>query len=257
MRWLDVAGPPGCGKSTLCYPIWGDKSVGWDGRNPPAYWRHFIDELTNLMVLVQDHPSIEAVLRMNDRSAKKMATVERMQRDDVFIQTGLVQRILGFGWRLVDLDRDVNLIRRALWLMPVSVGVVFLTADLETILKRNKDRENDPATAHENRSYQVPLMLPAIEVAKEVLRERGVPVLELDVQNQSIDDARQQLVAFAAQGACDAASARFGCEVEILSLPPWWRRPRGRGALPMAYPGQIGRADAGGPHDRQVERVAG
>lgn len=218
MKWLDVAGPPGCGKSTLAYPIWADKSVGWDGQAPPTDWKPFLEEIDTLMRFVSDHPSFGAVVRMNVRSIRKMGTVERMQRDDVFIQTGLVQRILGFGWRLTDLQRDVNLIRRAMWLMPVSVGVVFLEADLDTILARNKARESNPATAHENRSYQVPLMLPAIEVAKEVLFERGVPVLELDVQRQSIDEARQQLLEFAAKGIGNAAPPRSGGEVEVLQF---------------------------------------
>jgi hypothetical protein len=151
------------------------------------------------MNLTSDHPSFQAVVRMNERSVKKMATVERMQDDRVFIQTGLVQRILGFGWRLADMKRDVNLIRRSLWLMPASVGVAFLEADLDTILQRNRQRETVAATAHENRSYQVPLMLPAIAIAKEVLRERGVPVVEIDVDRQSIDDARKQLLDFADQ----------------------------------------------------------
>jgi hypothetical protein len=216
VRWLDVAGPPGCGKSTLCYPVWGDKSVTWDGQPLPVHWQPFLTELNNQMRLVRDHPSFEAVVRMNSRSAGKMATVERMQRNDVFIQTGWVQRILGFGWRLVDLKRDVNLIRPALWLMPVSVGVVFLEADLKTILERNVARESVAATSHENRSYQVPLMLPAIRVAKEVLRERGVPVLELDVQHQSIEAARERMLEFAAQGAAQPAAARPGGEVSPL-----------------------------------------
>lgn len=222
MRWLDVAGPPGCGKSTLCYPIWGDKSVGWDGRLPPASWQPFIDEMTDLMALVRDHPSFTAVLRMNDRSLKKMATVSRMQRPDVFIQTGLVQRVLGFGWRLVDLKRDVNLIRRAMKLMPVSVGVAFLTADMDTILQRNRDREKNPATAHENRSYQVPLMLPAIEVAREVLLGRGCPVLDIDTA-RPVEDTRRELLDFAGRESGHAAASGFGCEVEVLSPPHWWR----------------------------------
>jgi hypothetical protein len=235
MRWVDVAGPPGSGKSSLCYPLWGERSVTWDGHLPPAYWKPFLDEITNLCLLVQDHPSFEAVLRMNDRSAKKMATVERMPATprylvnydttvDCFVQTGLVQRILGFGWRLHHLNRDVNLIRRALWLMPVSVGVVFLEADTETITARNKARELNPVTAHENRSFQVPHMLPAIAIAKEVLNERGVPVLTLDVQHQSIDAARKQLLDFAHGPTCDAAALRSGCESETVSVPPqWWR----------------------------------
>jgi hypothetical protein len=207
MKFLDVAGPPGCGKSTLCYPVWGDKSVTWDGGPLPVEWSAFFEEVSTLFGLVQDHPSFQAVLRMNERSAKKMATVYRMQRDDVFIQTGFVQRILGFGWRLQDMGRDINLIRRALWLMPVSVGVAFLEADLETILSRNKAREGVAATAHENRSYQVPLMLPSIELAKEVLRERGVAVSVIDVQHQSVDDARASLLMAAAGQPCDAKAA--------------------------------------------------
>lgn len=234
MHWVDVAGPPGCGKSTLCYPIWGDKSVGWDGLPPPASWKPFLDEMTKLMGFVRDHPSFEAVLRMNDRSAKKMATVSRMPDGFMrpgdrptfyspFIQTGLVQRILGFGWRLVHLQRDVNLIRDALMLMPVSVGVAFLEADLDTIFERNAAREKDPRTAHENRSFQVPLMLPAIKVAKEALRGRGVPVIEIDT-TQDIDTARRILVEFANQKPFDPAQGGPGGEVAAVSAPPvWWR----------------------------------
>ena len=221
MNWVDVAGPPGCGKSTLCYPVWGDKSVTWDGKPPPSYWKPFLDEVGHLMGLVQDHPSFQAVLRMNDRSIKKMATVERMNAPSgafpVFVQTGLVQRILGFGWRLVDLKRDVNLIRTALWRMPASTGVVFLEAGLECILARNRAREDVSATAHENRSYQVPLMLPAIQVAKEVLHERGIPVAGIDVQDQAVEAARAQLLDFAGQEPRHAA--QMGHRRQMAPVP--------------------------------------
>ena len=190
---------------------------------PPAHWAEFLNEVTKLMLLTRDHSSFDAVIRMNLRSVKKMATVARMQRDDVFIQTGLVQRVLGFGWRLFDMDRDVNLIRPALRLMPVSVGVAFLTADLETILQRNRDRERVKETAHENRSFQVPLMLPAIEVAKDELRKRGVPVIEIDT-GQPIDVARRQLTDFAEQTPFDTASDGRGGEMAVLQKPPvWWQ----------------------------------
>ena len=236
MNWVDVAGPPGCGKSTICYPVWGDKSVGWDGKLPPAYWKPFLDEITSLMQLVQDHPSIEAVLRMNDRSIKKMATVERMHDEQryilsldetvhAFIQTGLVQRILGFGWRLHEMGRDINLIRTALWRMPVSVGVAFLEADLQTLLDRNREREKNPQTRHENRSHQVPHMLAVIPLAKEVLQHRGIPWISIDVQTQSVEAARAQLLAFADQAPCHAASFRSGCEMETVRVvPPWFIR---------------------------------
>lgn len=224
MKWVDVCGAPGAGKSTVCYPVWGDKSVGWDGKLPPMYWKPFLEEITNLCVLVKDHPSFQAVLRMNDRSAKKMATVERMEHPGTFVQTGLVQRILGFGWRLEEMGRDINLIRRALWLMPVSVGVAFLEADLETLLARNRKREENPATRHENRSHQVPLMLASIALAKEVLNARGIPVITIDVAGQSVDAAREALLRFAAGPACDAAALGRSPEGALLQAPPpWWR----------------------------------
>ena len=225
MRFCDVSGPPGAGKSSLCYPIFGDKSIVWDGLPPPASWRLFLDEITTLCTLVKDHASFQAVLRMNDRSAKKMAAVTRMQDDRTFVQTGFVQRVLGFGWRIQDMGGDINLIRRALWVTPVSVGVAFLEADVETILQRNRDREKNPATAHENRSAQVPLMLPSIALAKEVLRGRGVPVMDIDVQHQPIDDARAQLIAFADQEPCDVAQMGHCDQVAAYAAPPpWWRQ---------------------------------
>jgi hypothetical protein len=35
-----------------------------------------------------------------------MATVERMKDERTFVQTGLVQRILGFGWRLQQMGTE-------------------------------------------------------------------------------------------------------------------------------------------------------
>jgi hypothetical protein len=229
LKWVDCAAPPGAGKSTLCYPVWSDKSVTWDGGPLPDEWLPFLKEVVKLFGLVSDHPTYSAVLRMCDRSAKKMATVYRMpakklprgpeMSDDpavasklgpltwteqVFIQTGWMQRLLGFGWRLHQMNRDINLIRPALELMPVSVGVAFLEADLGTLLQRNRDREKVPATQHENRSFQVLHMLACTPLATQVMRERGVPVIEIDVQHQSIDAARQQLLDFAYAGACYA-----------------------------------------------------
>jgi len=119
---------------------------------------------------------------------------------------------------------DVNLIRPFFWRMPVSIGVVFLEADDETVIARNKARKEVAATAHEDRAYQVPLMREPIRIAKEVLRERGIPVLELDVQHQPQDVARAKLLEFADQGVCHAASLRSCCKDEVLSVGPWWQR---------------------------------
>jgi hypothetical protein len=235
MHWLDIAGPPGAGKSTLCNTICHEHSIQWDGKLPPAYWRPFLDEMTALFGLIRGHWSFVPAVRMNNRSARKMATVERMAgqivppndltegRSVPYIQTGLVQRGLGFGWRLNQMGADINLIRPFFWRMPVSIGVVFLEADDETVIARNKARLKVAATAHEDRSFMVPLMREPIRIAKEVLRERGIPILELDVQHQPIDAARERLLAFADHPPCHAAQDGSCGEMALLQAPPpWW-----------------------------------
>jgi hypothetical protein len=234
MNWLDVAGCPGAGKSTICDPIWHHKAIDWDGKLPPSSWRPFLDEMTTLFGLIRGHWSFAPAVRMNNRSVRKMATVARMNDDQYlmgddqiatlipYIQTGLVQRGLGFGWRLNQMGADVNLIRRYFWLMPVSIGVAFLEADDATIIARNNARKQVAATAHEDRAFMVPLMREPIRIAKEVLHERGVPGLELDVQSQTPDEARGHLLAFADNPPCDASALGFGCETPLLSPPPWW-----------------------------------
>jgi hypothetical protein len=236
MQWLDVAGCPGAGKSTICDPLWHHKAIDWDGKLPPSSWRPFLDEMTTLFGLIRGHWSFVPAVRMNNRSVRKMATVARMANDGAemidgggpglafgpYIQTGLVQRGLGFGWRLNQMGADVNLIRRFFWLMPVSIGVAFLEADNATIIARNNARKQVAATAHEDRAFMVPLMREPIRIAKEVLRERGVPVLEVDVQSQTPDEARHHLLAFADNPPRHPSALGFGGETPLLSPPAWW-----------------------------------
>lgn len=226
MRWVDVAGAPGSGKSTICYPIWGDKSVGWDGKLPPEHWMPFLDAVQGLFECIRGHWSFIPAYRMNNRSLRKMATVARMPTDPerpVFIQAGFVQRGLGFGWRLVDAGRDVNLIRPFFETMPVSVGVAFLECPEEVVIARNNARKLVPETAHEDRAYQVPLMREPIRIAKEVLRGRGVPILELDV-TQSIEQSRRVLVEFSNREPFDASQDGPLSQVAFLSPPDWVAR---------------------------------
>lgn len=203
VNFVDVAAAPGTGKSTLCDHFHHHRWPDWDGLPPPEEWKDFLAEVNRLVALVKDHKNcfgvgtLPAVIRMNERSLKKMATVTRINDTKPYIQTGFVQRGLGFGWRLVDMGGDLRETKCYYELMPVSIGVAFLKAGLTTIFERNEAREKVPTTAHENRSFQVPLMIPAIEYAKEVLAARGVPMIEIDVEHQTPDQSRKQLIEFA------------------------------------------------------------
>jgi hypothetical protein len=258
MQWLDVAGPPGVGKSALCDPIFGPHDVAPVDIAPPVEFHDFCNEVTRLLGLVRDHPSFVAAVRMNRRSMRKMAAVAQADytekwpdgfdlrlraggKHDLtigYIQTGFVQRGLGFGWRLVDMGKPVEELYHFFRLMPASLGVVFLEADEATLTERNKAREKVKETSHENRAFMAPLMAPAIEFAKEALRERGVPVKCISTTGD-IDAARAELVGFAEERARDfkphiktvrppyleprqPKASRHSGEAPVLSPPAWW-----------------------------------
>lgn len=222
MRWVDVCGAPGAGKSTLCDPLWGPHELPIDNRLPPAKWHDFLNEITRLFHLIRGHWSFHPAIRMNNRSVRKMATVARTESDRPYAQTGLVQRGLGFGWRLNELGYDLNELRHFYRLMPVSIGVAVTRCPQKVVVERNHAREKVKATAHENRDFMVPLMEPCIEIALEVLHDRGVPVTEIDT-TQPVDMAREQLSAFAGQESFDPEADGPGNQVEVLSSPPWWQ----------------------------------
>lgn len=223
MKWLDVCGPPGSGKSTLCDPIWGPHDLPIEDKLPPAKWHDFLNEITRLFHLIGQHPTLPAAIRMNNRSVRKIATVARVESPTVYIQTALVQRGLGFGWRLNHMGIDLNELRHFFRLMPVSIGVVFTQCPEEEVVRRNHLRETVKATAHENRDFMVPLMLPAIDIAKEVLLDRGVPIAEIDTSGHP-DMGRAQLRGLATQAPFDPEADGPGCQMAVLSPPPWWTR---------------------------------
>ena len=223
MHFVDVCGPPAVGKSTLCDKIWGPHDIPIDDTRSPAVWHDFLNEITRLFGVIHRHPSFTAAVRMNRRSVRKMAAVAAMEKHwpYPYIQTGFAQRGLGFGWRLVDMGKDINELYHFFRLMPVSIGVAMLHCDPEVVKQRNKDRESVPETAHENRSHMVDLMQPAIKLAEEVLNERKVPILKLDT-NGSADECRTRLVEFANSPPYEGPATGFGGKVPSVSTPAWW-----------------------------------
>jgi hypothetical protein len=184
MQWVDLFGPPGVGKSTLVDDLWPPRCIEYDGKGYPGEWQPFTECVAHLLSRVEHHTSYGACVSMISRSFRKMATVSRMQDDRIYIQTGLAQRGLGIGWRLKDQERIAEYYE----LMPVSLGVIMLTADVETIQRRNVERGKD-------RSHMVPLMVRPMAIAADVLRSRGVPFLELDTRNPVAENV-EQLIAF-------------------------------------------------------------
>jgi hypothetical protein len=221
MRWLDVCGPPGAGKSTLCDPL-SPHRFPIEERMPPIGWHDWLNEVTDLMRHVYippeepDHNRFVAAVRMNIRSSKKMAMVARKD-GDVYIQTGLVQRGLGFGWRLNYLGKDINILRHYFRLMPISIGVAVLVAPREVVEERNRERLKNPETAHENRDFMVELMEPGFRVLREEMSKRSVPLFEIDATDD-IEASREQLVAISKH---EPVVEGYDLDDDIVA-PAWW-----------------------------------
>lgn len=235
MKWVDVCGPPGVGKSTLCDPLWGPHDIPIEDIQHPSEWHDFCNEVTRLLGLVREHPSFVAAVRMNRRSLRKMAIVESSPPhadyrsfdyngnvyEKAYVQTGFVQRGLGFGWRLKDLGLPVEELEHFFRLMPVSIGVAFLECDPDTIRERNKARESVRETAHENRTHMVDGILETMDHAHEWLNARGVPTVTIRT-DQPIEDARRELLEFANGEACNAPPHGYSRQIPVLSTPSWW-----------------------------------
>jgi hypothetical protein len=230
MRWIDVCGAPGSGKSTLCDHIWHPHSIRWSGEPLPHQWDAWWGVSLELLEALKDHPTYPLLHGMTWRSLRKMQAVYWRRDEAVYIQTGLAQRGLGFGWRLQERGK-VALVRRFFAAMPVSLGVAIATCPNEVATVRNRKRTEVAATAHENRAHMVPLMMPVIEILKEEMAARNVAVREIDT-TKPIDDARWELLQFASERVAATAAARSGGEVEIVQGD---HGPGGRERLPVAH----------------------
>jgi hypothetical protein len=233
MQWVDVAGVPGAGKSTICNPLWPFRlRLGDDRDPPPVDWQPFIDEITRLLGLIRTHATSPTFGQLNRRVMRRMVAVaqtpERVRlwrdfgkvRQGPYLQTGFVQPGLSFAWRLNEVGADVDEIRRYLELMPVSLGVAFLEADEASLRDRNRSR-----TARQDYTLTIPLFTQAIRIAKEVLRARGVRVAEIDVQRQSIYESRAALVAFAAAARSRPSTMPvYSGQRGLGRAPVWWKR---------------------------------
>jgi hypothetical protein len=184
VRFIDVSGAPGTGKSALCDELWPPRCIEYDGLGYPGEWSRFLRCVDGLLAKIRKHPSYRAAESMTTRSFRKMATVSRIQSDKIYIQTGFAQRGLGIGWRL---DNPAD-IAEYFELMPVSLGVVFVTRAVKENPRRNVARGKD-------RSHMVPLMVEPQRIAIDVLKSRGVSVVELSTM-KPIQETKAELAEF-------------------------------------------------------------
>jgi hypothetical protein len=227
MNWVDVAGPPGSGKSTLCDPLWGPHIIPLTDALPPIAWHDFLNEMTRLFDVIQGHKSFISAVRMNRRTLRKMTAVHNTthvetKRYNPYIQAGFVQRGLGFGWRMTEMGIDIAELAHFFRLMPVSIGVVMLDVGDEENKRRNEARKLVPSTAHEDRSFMIPLMKPAIDLAEQLLKnERNVPFQRIET-SAPIEECRNKLLAFADKRCCHPKTIRLSSESSTLSPPVFW-----------------------------------
>lgn len=186
MRWLEISGPPGSGKSTIADAEWPPRAIRGDSDPYPQEWSEFLDCTERLLVKIRAHPTFARCRSMVTRAFRKMSVVHRTPGGRVYVQTGFAQRGLGIGWRLENTEDIAEYFR----LMPVSLGVAFLTADVDVVQKRNVERGKD-------RSHMVPFMVRPQEIAVDVLRSRGVPVTEISTMC-SVAETKARLAEFVA-----------------------------------------------------------
>jgi hypothetical protein len=177
MRWLDAAGAPGVGKSTL----FGDPPA-FSPVEPPASWRPFLDTAAELAGRAADPVQRRKLRGMNRKAFARMASVAAACCAWPYVQTGFAQRGLAIGARGVDPSPFFAA-------MPVSLGVVFLVLDESEAVRRNRARGVD-------RSKWVRPFMEAQRIAIAGLQLRGVRILEVDAHD-SIETNRRRIRDFA------------------------------------------------------------
>jgi hypothetical protein len=181
VRWVDVAGAPAAGKSTLCDCLWPRHLAATI--DPSSRWDLFATCARSLINRLPDESAQECRV-IFERYLRKAATIAAGFGDDVYINTGLAQAGLEIGWRM---EQDIS---EYFCLMPVSVGVAFLMADEELLVGRNRARSRD-------RAHMVAGMERTRAMAELLLLQRGARVLTVNTSVGAVGACRERLQEFA------------------------------------------------------------
>ena len=188
MRWLDVMGPTGVGKTTICNCLSVPEDIEWDGEPPPTEWKEFLRVSHDLHKKIVRGGTRGCIERM-ENAVNRIATVFRKPGDGCYINIGLAHRGLSLGWRLPKIE-DVA---EFFGMMPISEGVASLFCDLETLQQRNIQRGK---TKPNKQRWELAQRMESVrEFAVSVLKDRGVRVIEIDT-TEAIEANEQRLIEF-------------------------------------------------------------
>lgn len=168
MRWLDVFGPHGVGKSTTCGML--PKNPVLQPAPPPDEWEQFLACAWWLLDISRG-PRAEKRKRLMSLITGEMAGVHAMEDPGCyFIHGGFAQQGMAMSYNL----EEPWLMARYFELMPVSAGCVVMSADLNTIKYRNRTRTGRDYGQFAERAMK------ACDLARGILHRRKVPILEID-----------------------------------------------------------------------------
>jgi len=188
MRYIEICGSPGSGKSTLIDYKYPPDAIKYDNSAAPLEWKQFLDYCQECIKLMEHHKTFSVGKSLVNRSIKKMITVNNKKSDKIYLQTGFFQRSLGIYYR-VDSSIRKNVIVRYLELCPTPLGIITLNLDRDTIKERNRTRNK------QNRHFMIDLTEDCMILVRDVIAERCIKHLDLD-SSLPISTARELIEDF-------------------------------------------------------------
>jgi hypothetical protein len=189
MKWVDVMGPTGVGKSTLCTPDCNPDDFPQDRIELAEDWQRFERCARRLCERAAEN-GYSGAWRMTQNAILRMAHIAGMRGDGVYMNVGLAHRGLSIAWRLPDLKA----IEEFYALMPVSIGVASLHADPATLKARNIERGR--TIRNKQRSELAVKMEGVRPVCVAAIKAAGIALIEIDTREPVADNV-QRLRSFA------------------------------------------------------------
>jgi hypothetical protein len=177
MKWVDVMGVSGVGKTTLCTPWCNPNDYSQEPTAIPRAWEEFVDCCQRLCARVKrDGPGggRSGTWRRTQNAIWRQARIAVRQSDETYMNVGIAHRGLSIAWRLPEIDEIAEFYR----LMPVSIGVASLYADDAVVVARNLQRGK--TIANKQRSDLALKMESGRPACVAAIKARGIPLIEID-----------------------------------------------------------------------------